>query len=99
MGKTLYVGNLPYGTSDNALENLVEPHGRVQSAQIILDRNTSRSKTCRFVEMNNAVEAQAPIDTLNSEGGSGRALTVDEARPGDERLWRSGLEFSSDFFG
>ena len=81
MAKKLYVGNLPYGITDSDLQNLFEQHGAVQSAQVIVDRDTSRSKGFGFVEMDNADEAQAAIDALNGQEFNGRALTVNEARP------------------
>ena len=85
MGKKLYVGNLSYGMTDNDLHNLFEEHGTVQSAQVIMDRDTGRSKGFGFVEMGNDQEAQAAIAALNSQEVNGRALTVNEARPREER--------------
>jgi len=85
MGKKLYVGNLPDGTSDNDLQNLFEPHGRVQSAQVIMDRDTGHSKGFGFVEMDSAEEAEAAIAALNGKDFGGRAITVNEARPREER--------------
>ena len=84
MGKKLYVGNLPYGMSDSDLQNLFEQHGTVQSAQVIMDRDTGRSKGFGFVEMSNDQEAQAAIAALNGQQVDGRALTVNEARPKTE---------------
>ncbi len=85
MAKKLYVGNLSYGMTDNDLQNLFEPHGAVQSAQVIKDRDTGRSKGFGFVEMDNSDEAQAAIDALNGQDVNGRALTVNEARPREDR--------------
>lgn len=85
MAKKLYVGNLSYGMTDTDLQNLFDPHGSVQSAQVIMDRDTGRSKGFGFVEMDNADEAQAAIDTLNGQEINGRALTVNEARPREDR--------------
>lgn len=85
MAKKLYVGNLSYGVTDNDLQNLFEPHGTVQSAQVIMDRDTGRSKGFGFVEMDNADEAQAAINALNAQEVNGRALTVNEARPREDR--------------
>ena len=85
MAKKLYVGNLSYGMTDNDLHNLFEPHGAVQSAQVIKDRDTGRSKGCGFVEMDNGEQAQAAVDALNGQEVNGRALTVNEARPREER--------------
>ena len=85
MAKKLYVGNLPYGVTDSDLQNLFEQHGAVQSAQVIMDRDTGRSKGFGFVEMGNADEAQKAIDALHGQEMNGRALTVNEARPREER--------------
>jgi RNA recognition motif-containing protein len=81
MGKKLYVGNLSYGVTDSTLQQLFEPHGTVQSAQVIMDRDTGRSKGFGFVEMGSDQEAQAAIAALNGKEVEGRALTVNEARP------------------
>lgn len=85
MGKKLYVGNLSYDVSSSDLEQLFAQHGSVQSAQIINDRETGRSKGFGFVEMANDNEAQAAIAALNGQQHGGRALTVNEARPREER--------------
>jgi RNA recognition motif-containing protein len=85
MGKKLYVGNLGYGITDSALEQLFAAHGTVQSAQIIMDRDTGRSKGFGFVEMGSDQEAQAAIQALNGKEVEGRALTVNEARPKEDR--------------
>src|ERR1700722_1760018 len=85
MGKKLYVGNLAYGVSDTDLQNLFTPHGTVQSAQIIMDRDTGRSKGFGFVEMSSGTEATAAINALNGKENDGRALTVNEARPREDR--------------
>src|SRR4051812_13888146 len=79
MGKKLYVGNLGYGVTDSDLEKLFEPHGTVQSAQVIMDRDTGRSKGFGFVEMGSDAEAQAAIAALNGKDSGGRPLTVNEA--------------------
>src|SRR3989440_7117774 len=84
MGKKLYVGNLPYGVTDTTLAQLFEAHGNVTSAQVIMDRDTGRSKGFGFVEMANDDEAQAAITALNGQQVDGRALTVNEARPKTE---------------
>ncbi len=84
MGKKLYVGNLGYGVTDAELSKLFEPHGTVESAQIIVDRDTGRSKGFGFVEMKSEQEAQAAITALNGQEVGGRALTVNEARPKTE---------------
>jgi cold-inducible RNA-binding protein len=85
MGKKLYVGNLTYGVSDTALEQMFAPFGRVESAQVIMDRDTGRSKGFGFVEMSSDQEAQAAIQAMNGKEQDGRALTVNEARPREDR--------------
>ena len=90
MGKKLYVGNLSYDATDSTLEQLFAPHGTVQSAQVIMDRDTGRSKGFGFVEMRNDQEAQAAIQALNGQESGGRALTVNEARPKTEGGGRGG---------
>jgi RNA recognition motif-containing protein len=84
MGKKLYVGNLSYGTNEDSLRRLFEVHGTVTSAQVIMDRETGRSKGFGFVEMSSDQEAQAAIDGLNGKDHEGRPLTVNEARPKTE---------------
>src|SRR5579884_1512760 len=85
MGKKLYVGNLTYDVTDSALEQLFSAHGTVQSAQVIMDRDTGRSKGFGFVEMGSDQEAQAAIEALNGKEAEGRRLTVNEARPREDR--------------
>src|SRR6201996_558504 len=85
MGKKLYVGNLAYSVDSSELEQLFSAHGQVTSAQIINDRDTGRSKGFGFVEMSNDDEATAAIAALNGQQHNGRALTVNEARPREER--------------
>ncbi len=85
MGKKLYVGNLSYSVDSSELEQLFTAHGQVVSAQIINDRDTGRSKGFGFVEMANDAEAEAAIQALNGHEHGGRALTVNEARPREER--------------
>jgi RNA recognition motif-containing protein len=85
MGKKLYVGNLSYQVDGSELEQLFGQHGQVVSAQIINDRDTGRSKGFGFVEMSSDDEAQAAITALNGQEHGGRALTVNEARPREER--------------
>src|ERR1700733_13582818 len=85
MGKKLYVANLSYSVDSSALEQLFGAHGQVVSAQIINDRDTGRSKGVGFVEMSSDTEAQAAITALNGQQHEGRALTVNEARPREER--------------
>jgi RNA recognition motif-containing protein len=90
MGKKLYVGNLPYGVTDSTLLQMFEPHGTVQSAQVIMDRDTGRSKGFGFVEMGSDQEAQAAIAALNGKEVDGRSLTVNEAKPRTEGGGRGG---------
>ena len=85
MGKKLYVGNLSYDITDSALEQMFAAHGTVQSAQVIMDRDTGRSKGFGFVEMDSQAEAQAAITALNGKEVDGRNLTVNEARPREDR--------------
>lgn len=85
MGKKLYVGNLSYTVDSSELEQLFAQHGQVVSAQIINDRDTGRSKGFGFVEMGTDQEAEAAIAALNGQQHGGRALTVNEARPREER--------------
>jgi len=85
LGKKLYVGNLGYGVSSSDLEQLFAPFGTVTSAQVIGDRETGRSKGFGFVEMSTDEEAQAAIQGLNGQEHDGRPLTVNEARPREER--------------
>ncbi|HLN32717.1 MAG TPA: RNA-binding protein [Gemmataceae bacterium] len=85
MAKKLYVGNLSYDMTDSDLQNLFVPHGTVQSAQVIMDRDAGRSKGFGFVEMDNGDQAQAAITALNGQEINGRSLTVNEARPRPER--------------
>src|SRR5205807_3001659 len=85
MGKKLYVGNLSYSLGDSELQQIFEAHGAVQSAQVIQDRDTGRSKGFGFVEMGSDEEAQAAIAALNGQEHDGRALTVNEAKPKEDR--------------
>ena len=84
MGKKLYVGNLAYSMSDSDLQQIFSPHGTVQSAQVIMDRDTGRSKGFGFVEFGTDAEAQAAIAALNGKEVDGRSLIVNEARPKPE---------------
>ena len=85
MGKKLYVGNLSYDVSSSDLEHLFTPHGTVESAEVINDRMTNRSKGFGFVQMSSDQEAQAAITALNGQIQAGRALTVNEAKPRENR--------------
>ena len=85
MGKKLYVGNLSYDVDSSALQELFAAHGTVQSAEVISDRETGRSKGFGFVQMGSDQEAQAAIAAMNGQEVDGRALTVNEAKPREER--------------
>jgi RNA recognition motif-containing protein len=85
MGSKLYVGNLSYNTTSSELEQLFSQHGTVQSAEVIQDRDSGRSKGFGFVQMGSDEEAQAAIAALNGQQHGGRALTVNEARPREDR--------------
>src|SRR5918998_3906778 len=85
MGSKLYVGNLSYNTTSSDLEQLCGQHGTVQSAEVIQDRDTGRSKGFGFVQMGSDQEAQAVIAALNGQEHDGRALTVNEAKPREDR--------------
>lgn len=85
MGSKLYVGNLSYATSSSDLEQLFSQHGTVSSAEVIADRETGRSKGFGFVQMGSDEEAQAAIAALNGQQHDGRALTVNEAKPREDR--------------
>jgi cold-inducible RNA-binding protein len=85
MGKKIYVGNLPYTVTDAALADVFATHGTVESAQVIMERDTGRSKGFGFVEMATEEEAQGAIAALNGQEMDGRALTVNEARPKEDR--------------
>src|SRR4051794_10339669 len=85
LSKKLYAGNLTYNVNESDLEALFTPFGTVQSAQIIVDRDTNRSKGLGFVEMDTDAEAQAAIQRLNAREHDGRNLTVNEAKPREAR--------------
>jgi RNA recognition motif-containing protein len=85
VSKKLYVGNLPYGVSSSDLERVFGEYGTVESAQVITDRETGRSKGFGFVEMRNEQEAQEASQALNGQDFNGRPLTVNEAKPREDR--------------
>lgn len=80
----IYVGNLPYSVTDAELRAMFEPYGNIQSAKVIMDRDTGRSRGIGFVEMDDS-SAQQAISALNGRDVGGRALRVNEARPREER--------------
>ncbi len=85
MGSKLYVGNLSYDTTSSDLEQMCSAHGTVQTAEVISDRETGRSKGFGFVQMGSDDEAKAAISALNGKEVGGRSLTVNEAKPREER--------------
>jgi RNA recognition motif-containing protein len=86
----LYVGNLAYSVTSQSLEQLFSEYGQVKDATVVQDRDTGRSKGFGFVEMNDNSQAQAAIQGLNLKEVDGRCLTVNEARPREERPSRGG---------
>jgi RNA recognition motif-containing protein len=85
MGAKIYVGGLPYSTTEQQLSDLFAAHGSVASARIITDKFTGQSRGFGFVEMSSDAEAQAAITALNGTQLGGRTLTVNEARPQEPR--------------
>jgi RNA recognition motif-containing protein len=81
----LYVGNLAHGITEKDLANLFSPHGTVQSAQVIVNRQTGRSRGFGFVEMESGEQAQAALKAMNGQEINGRPLTVNVARPREDR--------------
>lgn len=90
MGKKLYVGNLPFSATDQSLATMFAQAGTVESAKVITDRDTGRSKGFGFVEMSSDAEAQAGISKFNGADFEGRPLTVNEAKPMAPRENRGG---------
>jgi RNA recognition motif-containing protein len=85
MGKKLHVGNLSYSTTSASLQEVFGQYGTVQSANVVEDRDTGRSKGFGFVEMGSEAEAQAAMAGLNDKDFDGRTIAVNEARPREER--------------
>jgi RNA recognition motif-containing protein len=85
MARRIYVGGLPYSVDSSELEQIFSEHGQVSSAQVIMDRETGRSKGFGFVEMGDEAQAQAAISALNGAEHGGRTLTVNEAKPQERR--------------
>ena len=85
MGKKLYVGNLSYGVTGPDLEQLFAPYGTVRGAEVIQDAATGRSRGFGFIEMDSDQEAKAAVEALNGQDHEGRTLTVNEARPREQR--------------
>jgi len=90
MGTKLYVGGLPYSTTEQQLQEMFSPHGSVTSAKIITDRYTGQSRGFGFVEMATSEEAQKAITALNGTQMDGRSITVNEARPQEKRAGGGG---------
>jgi RNA recognition motif-containing protein len=90
MGNKLYVGNLPYSFRDDDLQQAFSQYGAVNSAKVMMERDTGRSKGFGFVEMGSPAEAQAAIQGMNGQQIGGRGLVVNEARPMEPRGPRSG---------
>ena len=90
MGNKLYVGNLPYTVRDDDLQQSFSAFGNVNSAKVMMERDTGRSKGFGFVEMGSDAEAQQAIAGMNGESLGGRSLVVNEARPMEPRPPRSG---------
>ncbi len=86
MSTRLYVGGLPYSVTEDRLKEIFSVHGTVQSARVITDRSTGRSRGFGFVEMSSEREAQTAIKALNGSQLDGRTLTVDEARRQEKRF-------------
>jgi cold-inducible RNA-binding protein len=85
MGRKLYVGNLSFSVDSAALERLFAEYGTVESATVVTDRESGRSRGFGFVEMSTNEEAEAAINALNGQENGGRALTVNEAKPREDR--------------
>ena len=85
MGNKIYVGGLPFSTTEGQLEEMFAAHGTVESARVITDKLTGRSRGFGFVEMSSSGEAQKAIEALNETQLEGRTLTVNEARPQEQR--------------
>lgn len=90
MGNKLYVGNLPYSVRDDDLQQAFGEFGTINSAKVMMERDTGRSKGFGFVEMGSDAEAQAAIAGMNGQSLGGRSITVNEARPMEPRPPRSG---------
>ena len=90
MQKKLYVGGLSYSVTDDQLRSLFAAHGTVESASVVRDRSSDTSRGFGFVEMGSSQDADGAIRDLNGHDFGGRALTVNEARPREERSGRSG---------
>jgi cold-inducible RNA-binding protein len=90
MNKKLYVGGLSYTVTDSQLQQLFASHGTVESAKVVMDRETDRSRGFGFVEMSTQEEAEKAIASLNGTQHEGRSLTVNISKPREDRPARSG---------
>jgi RNA recognition motif-containing protein len=90
MGSKLYVGGLPYSTTESELTTLFATHGTVESAKVITDKYTNQSRGFAFVEMSTPEEAKAAITALHGSELGGRSLTVNEAKPQEPRFGGGG---------
>ncbi|MBA2271307.1 MAG: RNA-binding protein [Verrucomicrobiota bacterium] len=81
----LYIGNLSFETTENDLQDMFEQHGKVMDVALMMDRTTGRSRGFAFVTMNDATEGNAAMNAFNGKEVQGRTLTVNEARPREER--------------
>jgi RNA recognition motif-containing protein len=90
MNKKLYVGGLSYSVTDSQLQQLFAGHGTVESAKVVMDRDTDRSRGFGFVEMATQEEAEKAIQALNGTQHEGRSLTVNMSKPREDRPARSG---------
>ncbi len=97
MASKLYVGGLPYSTTDQELQELFAAHGTVTSASVISDRETGRSKGFGFVEFESADEAQAAIKALDGSDLGGRKIVENEARPREDKPRSGGFNRNSSF--
>jgi len=95
----LYVGGLPYSVTEDRLEELFSEHGTVESARVITDRMTGRSRGFGFVEMSSQEEAQQAIDKLNGTDLEGRSLAVNEAKPKEQRSGGGGRDGGGGNYG
>ena len=97
MNKKLYVGGLAYSVTDGQLEQLFAGHGRVESAKVVMDRDTDRSRGFGFVEMSTQEEAEKAIAALNGTQHEGRSLTVNMSKPREDRPARGGGGYRSSY--
>jgi RNA recognition motif-containing protein len=97
--KNIYVGNLPFETTQSQLEELFAPFGQIQSARIIMDRETGRSRGFAFVQMAQDSDADQAISALNETDFNGKKLRINEARPREDRPRSGGFSGNRGGFG